>query len=47
MNSHDVISMVDTAAEINNVLMANETSRAHLCSSIIPCGWIGKGDMGL
>jgi len=38
--------MVDTAAQINNVLMAKDTKRAQLCSSIILFGWIGKGDMG-
>jgi len=41
-----MMSMVATAAEINNVFMAKETGRAHLCSSMIPSGWIGKGDMG-
>ena len=40
------MSMMATAAEINNVLMGKDTGRALLCSSIIPSGWIGKGDMG-
>ena len=41
-----MMSMVATAAEINNVLIAKDTGRAHFCSSIIPSGWIGKGDRG-
>ena len=40
------MSMVDIAAQINNVLMAKDTTGAQLCSSLILCGRIGKGDMG-